>query len=93
MFSVDSELKFPCLIKERAIFHQEGLGPLFGNNCLGIMHMREPNKDGSHYYCSFNGNGLNAEIYNVSDDGNGNSVLTGEGGKGAKFTCVELEVF
>ena len=89
VFSVDSELKFPCLQVDDAICHQEDGGPQFGFYCLGIQNMNKPNLSN----CSFKDNGINHYLYKVSDDGNGNSVLTGEGGKGAMFTCVELEVF
>ena len=43
VFSVDSELKFPCLKVDDAICHQEDYGPEFGNSCLGILQMNKPN--------------------------------------------------
>ena len=49
-------------------------------------------KNGS--FCGFTGSIHNDNgSYKMSADDKGNSILTGEGGKGAKFTCVELEVF
>ena len=44
-------------------------------------------------WCAFTGSDADYGYYKISDDGKGNSILTGEGGKGARFTCVELEVF
>ena len=60
---------------------------MIGHGCLYIANNQQ-----NACHCSFKGCG-SSEIFNVSDDGKGNSVLTGEGGKAAKFTCAEYEVF
>ena len=88
VFSVDSEVMFPCIIHDKAVYHHSYLGPIFGNY-LGIDDMNRQNG----CYCAFTGSEDDDDEYNVSDDGKGNSILTGEGGKAHMFTCVELEVF
>ena len=88
MFSVDSELIFPCIEYDHAVTHHSSSGPVFGMY-LSIEYMNSWRAS----YCAFKGSGSDMGRYKVIDDGKGNSVLTGEGGKGNRFTCVELEVF
>lgn len=88
LFSVDSELKFPIVIKSQAVYHHAH-GPYF-TGCFCLQNMNLKNES----YCYFEGSGkVDESSYNVSDDGKGNSILTGEGGKEGKFTCSEMEVF
>ena len=71
------------------VLHNPSYGPTFGAHSLDL----KMNKDNASE-CRFQGcNEGYGEIFNVSDDDQGNSVLTGEGGKAAKFTCIEIEVF
>lgn len=89
VFSVDQELKFPCLQPEKAVYHQTTRGPSFGSGYLEAYGMNKHDEG----YCYFAGSSNDSGIYKVSVDGKGNSILTGEGGNRARFTCVELEVF
>ena len=82
LFSVDSELKFPIVKNFSAVYHHAH-GPSF-TNCFNLLNMNV----GKTNYCHFKGSGQpNEDIYNVSDDGKGNSILTGEGGKEGRFEC------
>ena len=79
VFSVDSEVMFPCIKHDQAVYHNSSTGPRFGGSCLGIQNMNKQNG----CYCAFTGSENDKGYYKVSDDGKGNSILTGEGGKGA----------
>ena len=39
VFSVDSEVMFPCINHEYALYHSPSFGPMFGNYNLGIKGM------------------------------------------------------
>ena len=89
--SVDSKIKFTPADPSKAVYFASGIGPSFGYNSLNAWSedlMNAPN----NCLCLTKGY---LEYFNVKEDAEGNSILTGDG-KGTQnkyFTLIGLETW
>ena len=97
IFSLDTLTKFKPSDPRMAVRHSIEYGPTFGYCSLALWD--DPMNDENSGWCFTNGSGHSwgRDNYNIPNDSEGNSVLTGDGSGIAdcdkKFTCVELEVY
>lgn len=95
LFSIDNKLKFSPVLGQKALtFPSNSHGPYFGNNSLTLQNHEVMNAE-SNGRCRTNGQGF--DYFNIPNDSEGNSILTGEGNgqedDGKTYTCVEIEAY
>lgn len=95
IFSLDDKVLYKPKNFKKAIFQKKGWGPSFGEGSLALCG-NEMNglRNGR---CFTVGRWEESDVYEIPEDDEGNSILTGEGHEdegGEKFfTCVALEVY
>ena len=79
MFSIDNRLKYTPTDTNKAVWFnlKNGYGPEFGGNSLSVSNNQLMNAE-NNGVCYTNGCFL-GEHYKVGVDGEGNSLLTGDG--------------
>ena len=91
LFSLDELVMFSPVKPASAVMHAKDKGPSFG--CLSLTLWQEPLNGKKHGWCSTDVN--DGDGFQIYEDDNGNSILTGEGRYEMTkyFTCKELEVY
>ena len=90
LFSLDSLVTFTPTNTDKAAYFDNGVGPCFGANSITVESNQLMNATNN---CSCYTKGIN-EFYNVSEDAEGNSILTGDGkATNNKFTLSALETW